>query len=83
MKNTPSKAHTAISVFLLFIVFSLCLVVAFQFLQPKGRVSCADFGSYEDAQRAYAGGAIWLDRDKDGRPCETRFPKQAHKNYGE
>lgn len=78
MKNSHQNAQTWITVILGIIIFGLSFLVACQFLQPKGRVSCASFGSYEDAQRAFAGGAIWLDRDHDNKPCEERFPKESH-----
>lgn len=57
----------------------------YQSLQPKGRVSCADFGSYTDALNAYRNGAIWLDRNHNGIPCSSRFlPRTTHNvAYGE
>lgn len=51
--------------------------------QPKGRVSCASFGSYEDALRAYGAGATWLDRDGDGIPCEALYKQDHGDPYGE
>lgn len=56
-------------------IFLLGLVVVDQYLQPKGRVSCADFGSYADIMNAYNHGATYLDRNGDGIPCNSRKPK--------
>lgn len=60
---------------------SVCSIVCFSAvvllaLQPKGRVSCADFGSYTDALAAYRRGATWLDANHNGTPCEALY-----KNY--
>lgn len=62
------------------LVFGLLVVVAWQFLTPKGTPSCRSFGSYEDAQSYFIAGlkgdedqkrkAMTLDGDKDGIPCE-------------
>lgn len=52
---------------------------AWAILQPKGRVACADFGSYEDAKDAYDAGAKQLDGDGDGIPCEALYA-HFHKN---
>lgn len=51
--------------------------------QPKGRVSCASFGSYNEALRAYTGGASWLDHDGDGIPCEDLYRRDGAYRYGE
>lgn len=42
--------------------------------EPKGRVSCADFGSYLEADAAYAAGATWLDKGGiRGIPCDALY----------
>lgn len=71
-----SNAAGWIAFFLGVMVFALGLVVVCLILQPKGRVSCADFGSYEDMVAAYRSYAPWLDgNDHDGKPCENFLPK--------
>lgn len=58
---------------LIFLILGLLLVCDFLVLQPKGRVSCADFGSYSDALSAYQQGAQWLDSNHNGIPCENLY----------
>lgn len=70
----------------LFIGFTVavcaCIVVVTWFLsQPKGTLTCESFGSYDQMYQAYNAGALNLDRDHDGCPCEARFPHQCR--YGE
>lgn len=43
---------------------------AWTFSQPKGRLNCDSFGSYEQMETAYQDGDTYLDRDNDGKPCQ-------------
>lgn len=52
------------------VIMSLALALVWSSLQPQGRVSCASFGLWSDASKAFNKGALWLDGDKDGIPCE-------------
>jgi len=52
------------------IVFLLSLSLLWQVVSPTGRKSCSDFHSWTSAYEAYRQGAYYLDRDKDGVPCE-------------
>lgn len=72
MKNTHTY-YIALMVGLVLIIFSLSMCLVYQVLQPKGRVSCASFGSYDDMQYAFQRGAFQLDRDHDGKPCQEKF----------
>lgn len=80
---SPSRTHFLIVVILGAIIFGLFLVTVDLALQPKGRVSCADFGSYNDALRAYSAGASWLDKDGDGIPCENLYKHDNPGQHGE
>ena len=60
----------ALVTFFGFIIFTLALSLAWQVLSPQGRVSCDDFPVWGDALDAYNQGAYYLDRDRDGVPCE-------------
>lgn len=68
---------------MLILVVILMAVCAVMYLQPKGRVSCASFGSYSDALASYNNGDTWLDRSyhgkKDGIPCKELFDKENKK----
>ena len=44
------------------------------------KVSCADFKSQQEAEESFKNGAIWLDRDNDGKPCEW-LPKLSTDNH--
>lgn len=37
---------------------------------------CSDFAKYEDALKAYEGGASYLDGDSDRIPCEALYHKK-------
>lgn len=84
MKKTHqpiSKLTVVIHVIMACLIIGLGFVVAGLLLQPKGRVSCADFGSYADIQAAYIHGDTWLSRPgKDGEdnhvPCESMLSKE-------
>lgn len=77
---THGNAHTVLVLALVGAICVLAIFLAWANLQPKGRVSCLDFSSYNDALRAYSAGATWLDRDGDGIPCEALY---AHDNPGQ
>lgn len=67
---------TSLSLVLIAIALVLAGLFLWGILQPKGRVSCASFGSYSDAKKAYDAGATWLDRGgKHGVPCENLLTK--------
>ncbi len=73
--NNDSAGAWAVFILALVLFVSL-LGNAYQFLQPKGRVRCSDFGSYSDAHTAYVNGASWLDGyPKDGIPCNSLYKK--------
>lgn len=70
------------------IIFTIILIVVVtisfgsnvvQFLQPKGRVSCADFGSYTDIPSDWKVTMPWLDREYHGEsdsiPCDTLYER--------
>lgn len=57
-------------------VFALSMAVVALFLTPKGRVSCDDFGAYQDACDAARNYAPYLDGEGDGYICESRFPNK-------
>lgn len=40
---------------------------------PVVRKTCKDFPTYRAALLEYSKGAMWLDGDGDGRPCEGRW----------
>lgn len=56
---------------LLFGCIGLLCVIAYLCLQPKGRVSCADFGSYTDIPPNWQFITPWLDRNHNSIPCEN------------
>lgn len=67
------------------VIFTIILIVVVaisfgsnvvQFLEPKGRLSCADFGSYSDIPSNWEATMPWLDRNHDGIPCNTLYEKQ-------
>lgn len=62
---------------LCFMVFSLYFCIVYLVLQPKGRVSCASFGSYSDIPSNWASMTPWLDRNHNGIPCESLY-KHSH-----
>lgn len=51
----------------------ILIALAWSYLQPKGRVSCASFGSYSAALKAYTHGDTWLDANNNGIPCENLY----------
>lgn len=73
MKLPTTWPQIVILVIFVAIIYGLCMCVASLYLEPKGRVSCADFGPYDypGALHALKKGATWLDKDHDGIPCET------------
>lgn len=80
MKNRPmyDSLATWLSVVLLPLSFVLVIIIVglvlFIDFQPKGRLSCRSFGSYEDMLAAFHNGNPQLDgRDKDRKPCENYF----------
>lgn len=82
---TYGTIHTAMILTLCAVVAILGFLLMVGYLQPKGRVSCLDFGSYDDANRAFSTGkAPWLDHDNDGIPCETLYKRDyPNSTYGE
>lgn len=75
-KRDHESTHKNILVLVLFTLFVSLMVNVWQFSQPNGRVSCADFGSYADMLDAYKNGAQWLNGDpwNDDVPCESYLP---------
>lgn len=56
------------------IIVALLVVILGQALQPKGRLSCASFGSYRDIPSDWQITAPWLDGlPKNDIPCDSRF----------
>lgn len=55
------------------LILVLTGALAWSYLQPQGRVSCASFGSYSAALKAYTHGDTWLDANKNGIPCENLY----------
>lgn len=81
MKIVPASIHSSalgvVSVVLLACALFACMAL---YLQPKGRVSCADFGSYGDALDAYKHGATQLSKKgasgiDNHIPCEDTLYK--------
>lgn len=74
--NYNRLAGIVISVVIL-IAIAGWAVSAVLFLQPKGVLTCASFGSYADIvdyTRAHPKSLQWLDRNHNGIPCESRRP---------
>lgn len=72
MKTSDSTIHLCAALILAIVAFGLFMGLMYEVLQPKGRVSCADFGPYDypGALSALQHGATWLDHNKSGVPCE-------------
>lgn len=84
-KDNMKKSWMAVAFFCIVICLILGLVftIVVFVLQPKGRTTCASFGSYNDALRAYSAGATWLDHDGDGIPCEALYARDNPGQHGE
>jgi len=73
MQYPTQHAYLVIIAAMGMVIFVLAIGWSAAVLQPKGRVTCGSFGSYEDILEAYKAGATWLDgNDHDRRPCESR-----------
>lgn len=72
-----SKVLVAILIVGIIVVYALASFGVWSYLQPKGRASCADFGSYGDACTALKSGDKQLDSDHDNKPCEAKFPDES------
>lgn len=80
MKIVPASIHSSalgvVSVVLLACALFACTAL---YLQPKGRVSCADFGSYIDIPSDWKATTPWLDRayhsKSDGIPCNSLYKR--------
>lgn len=62
-----------INIGLIGLVLALTGALAWSYLLPKGRVSCASFGTYSAALKAYQHGDTWLDGNNNGIPCENLY----------
>lgn len=63
------------------LVLSVASVWTWSYLQPKGTLSCASFGSYGQMKAAFdTGKNPQLDRDNDGKPCESHGYPGSPKN---
>lgn len=78
MNISHEQIHSLISIVLCVLIFGLVIGLAYTVLQPKGRVSCADFGSYGDAYNAYQHGAMWLDGNHNGIPCQALYKERGN-----
>lgn len=66
-----------LAVFLL--LLSIVSIVAWSISQPKGRVTCASFGSYIQMHSTFLHGAMQLDGNHNGIPCEShKYPDTPH-----
>lgn len=78
MKHLRNNAIWILPTILVLIIFSLALSLAYADLQPKGRLTCRNFGSYDDALISFKSGNIQLDGGKhNGIPCENLLPEIA------
>lgn len=87
MTTPVAKTQSKISLLLWGLVVVLFCVVVGQFIVSKfGRLTCGDFGTYQDALRAYTtGGLYYLDGNGNGIPCEDlkqREEKEAVRKQG-
>lgn len=73
MKNSiqPSGTTSMIGIILLITLVVVSAGWVAQYLQPKGRISCASFGSYGDIPTNWKSTTPWLDRNHNGIPCDT------------
>lgn len=75
MRNSYHRStwlEVSVIIILAALAFGLALLCLGLFLEPRGRVSCADLGSYDDIVSVFHSGNPQLDRDHDGIPCENR-----------
>lgn len=73
LESHKTKALTGIALVSILAAVAFASAFIFVYLQPKGRLSCADFGSYSDALNAYNHGSKYLDGNGDGIPCNALY----------
>lgn len=78
-----SRLLLAAFVVIIFLIGGLVFSIMMNIFEPRGRVNCSNFTTYEDANRAYSAGAYWLDGNNDGIPCELLYKKDHPPTYAE
>lgn len=74
MKIVPAS-HLSSAIGIIFMIFSAVLMGAVMVfcLQPKGKLSCSSFGSYDDIPSNWEVTMPYLDANHNGIPCETLY----------